>query len=56
MNVYFHPEYARREYFTAPHEWKHVSIIFDAVKYNKIVPGAKKQHSIIDANKVPLIK
>lgn len=56
MNVYFNPEMARDRYFTPPHEWKHVQIIFDSVKRGVAVPSGFKQHEMIDRFQVPALK
>ncbi|OPX99526.1 MAG: hypothetical protein A4E59_00257 [Syntrophorhabdus sp. PtaB.Bin027] len=56
INVYFNPELARDRYFTPPHEWKHVQIIFDAVKRGVAVSSGIKQHEIINQCIIPEIK
>ena len=56
INVYFNPNLSRDYLYTAPHEWKHVEIIFDAVKNGSPVPNGSDQHKIINNNNVPEIK
>ncbi|APF16793.1 RHS repeat-associated core domain-containing protein [Caldithrix abyssi DSM 13497] len=56
INVYFNPNLSRDIPFTAPHEWKHVKIIFDAVKNGRPVPNGINQHKLVKNDNLPEIK
>ena len=56
FNLWFNPNKHLVPQNAAYHEWKHVSIIFDRVKNNLIIPNGPEQHRLINRGEVPIIK